>query len=152
MMSDSPPPTPSERIGAGASARREYERRVAARDRRVRTKHPAVGGLVLALVPPPQSITAWRTGAQGEERLGQRLDRLVSPTMHVLHDRRIPGTRANVDHLVVTSLGVTVIDAKHYRGRPRLKVRGGLWGAADRGVLRRAPKLHDSCRQGALAS
>jgi hypothetical protein len=43
-----------------------------------------------------------------------------------LHDRRIPGTRANIDHLAVTPTGVYVIDAKRYRGRPQLKVEGGL--------------------------
>ena len=44
----------------------------------------------------------------------------------MLHDRRIPGSRANIDHLAVTPTGVYVIDAKKYRGRPHLKVEGGL--------------------------
>jgi hypothetical protein len=44
----------------------------------------------------------------------------------VLHDRRIPGTRANIDHIAVTPTGVYVIDAKKYRGRPHLKVEGGI--------------------------
>ncbi len=43
-----------------------------------------------------------------------------------MHDRRIPSSRANIDHLAVTPSGVFVIDAKKYRGRPRLKVEGGL--------------------------
>jgi len=94
----------------------------------VRKNHPILGGLLLALAPEPQTTKAWKTGAEGEERLGRRLDELVSPTMLLLHDRRIPGTRANLDHVVVTSLGVTVIDAKHYHGRPHLKVRHDLWG------------------------
>ena len=89
----------------------------------MRTNHPVLGGLLLGLAPEPQSTKAWKTGAEGEERLGRRLDALVSPTVQLLHDRRIPGTRANLDHLVVTSLGVTIIDAKRYRGRPHLKVR-----------------------------
>ncbi len=82
--------------------------------------------MLLALTQEPQSTEAWRTGAQGEERLGARLDELASPTVLLLHDRRIPGTRANIDHLVVTPLGVTVIDAKRYRGRPHLKIRHDL--------------------------
>jgi hypothetical protein len=45
----------------------------------------------------------------------------------VLHDRRIPGTRANIDHIVVTGSGVWVIDAKRYKGqRPSLHVEGGI--------------------------
>ena len=74
----------------------------------------------------PQSTTAWDTGALGEERLGQRLNELSSDTMRVLHDRRIPGTRANIDHIAVTPTGVYVIDAKKYKGRPSLKVEGGI--------------------------
>jgi len=35
----------------------------------------------------------------------------------MLHDRRIPGTRANIDHLVVAATGVWIVDAKCYRGR-----------------------------------
>jgi hypothetical protein len=44
----------------------------------------------------------------------------------VLHDRRIPGTRANIDHLAVTPNGVYVIDAKKYAGRPNLRIEGGI--------------------------
>src|SRR5699024_9308893 len=49
-----------------------------------------------------------------------------SDSIVVLHDRRIPGSRANIDHIVVTAGGVWVIDAKRYRGRPALRVEGGL--------------------------
>jgi hypothetical protein len=73
-----------------------------------------------------QSTTAWNTGALGEERLGQRLNELSADTMRVLHDRRTPGTRANIDHIAVTPTGIYVIDAKKYKGRPSLKVEGGI--------------------------
>lgn len=118
---------PAAEVGvAGASARREYERRKAKRDKRIRAEHPKLGGLILALSDDPQSTKAWATGAEGEERLGARLDGIASEAVVVLHDRRTPGTRANIDHLVVTGGGVCVIDAKHYRGRPRLVVEGGF--------------------------
>ena len=55
---------------AGASARREFERRKAAREERIRAKHPKLGGLILAVSDDPQSTTAWNTGALGEEKLG----------------------------------------------------------------------------------
>ncbi len=109
----------------GASARREFERRQARREDRIRTKHPKLGGLILRVSDDPQSTRAWDTGAVGEERLGHRLNELASATLRVLHDRRIPGSRANIDHIAVTQTGVYVIDAKKYRGRPRLKVEGG---------------------------
>lgn len=112
---------------AGASARREFERRKGKREEGIRTKHPKLGGLILALSDERQSTTAWDTGAAGEERLGKGLDRLASDTLRLLHDRRIPSSRANIDHLAVTASGVYVIDAKKYRGRPHLKVEGGLF-------------------------
>jgi hypothetical protein len=58
--------------------------------------------------------------------LGKGLDRLASETVALLHDRRIPRSKANIDHLAVTANGVYVIDAKKYRGRPQLKVEGGI--------------------------
>ena len=112
---------------AGASARREFERRKSAREERIRAKHPKLGGLILAVSDDPQSTTAWSTGALGEEKLGGGLDRLASETIRLLHDRRMPRSRANIDHLAVTTTGVYVIDAKKYRGRPHLKIDGGLF-------------------------
>lgn len=110
----------------GASARREFERRKQRREQRIREKHPKIGGLLHALSSEPQTTTAWETGALGEERLGSRLNELASNELRVLHDRRIPGSRANIDHLAITPSGVYVIDPKKYAGRPQLKVEGGL--------------------------
>lgn len=111
----------------GASARREFERRKAKREKRIREKNPRLGGLILALSDDPQSTTSWETGAVGEERVGQRLNELATDSLRVLHDRRIPGSRANVDHIVVTPNGVFVVDPKQYAGRPHLRVEGGLF-------------------------
>ncbi len=112
---------------AGASARREFERRQARRQERIRKLHPRIGGLILAVTDNPQTTSAWNTGALGEERLGRRLNELSSDTLRVLHDRRIPGTRANIDHLAVTQTGVYVVDAKRYVDkRPSLRVEGGI--------------------------
>lgn len=112
---------------AGSSARREHERRVAAREERIRSKHPRLGGLILAVSDDPQSTKAWATGAVGEERLGRRLDATAGPLVKVLHDRGIPGSRANLDHLVVCPTGVFVVDAKRYQGRPHRVVEGRLF-------------------------
>ncbi len=35
----------------------------------------------------------------------------------MLHDRRIPGSRANIDHIAIATSGVWVIDAKRYKGK-----------------------------------
>jgi hypothetical protein len=120
---------------AGASARREFDRRRTKREERVRAKYPRLGGLLLALTDEQQSTRAWDIGAAGEERLGKGLDRRGSDTVRLLHDRRIPTSRANIDHLAVTARGVYVIDAKKYRGRPQLKVEGGLFRPREQRLL-----------------
>jgi len=126
-----PSPVVAEPIDVGTpggSARRQFERRHANREARIREKHPKIGGFLLAISDDPQSTTAWDQGALGEERLGQRLNELSSDSLRVLHDRRIPGTRANIDHIAVTPTGIYVIDAKRYVDkRPTLSIEGGLF-------------------------
>lgn len=121
-----PEPEPVDVGTAGASARREHQRRATRREQKVRAAHPRVGGLLLALTDDPQSTKAWDQGARGEELLAKRLDGLAAHGVLVLHDRRIRGTQANIDHLAISAAGVFVIDAKRYKGRPTLKVEGGL--------------------------
>jgi hypothetical protein len=122
----SPMPGSPDAGTAGASARREYERRTTSREQRIRTAHPRLGGLILALSDEPQSTQAWQRGAVGEEIMAERLKDLPD-TWRVLHDRRIPGSRANIDHIAIGPTGVWVIDAKRYKGkRPALHVEGGI--------------------------
>jgi hypothetical protein len=111
---------------AGSSARREYERRKARDEERLRQKWGRLGGMAVAFSDEKQSTKAWAIGAVGEERLGARLDSLASESIAILHDRRIPGSKANIDHIAVTTAGIWVIDAKRYKGRPQLRVEGGL--------------------------
>lgn len=112
---------------AGASARREYDRRKSNREQRIRERHPKLGGLILALTDEPQSTRAWERGAIGEEKLAATLSELPPP-IRVLNDRRIPGTRANIDHIVVAPSGVWIVDAKRYSNkRPALEVTGGIF-------------------------
>lgn len=111
---------------AGASARREYERRKGKDEERLRQRWGKLGGIAVALSDEKQSTRAWASGAIGEERLGARLDSLASESIAVLHDRPIPGSKANIDHIAITASGIWVIDAKRYKGRPELKVEGGV--------------------------
>ncbi|SDL21434.1 nuclease-related domain-containing protein [Tessaracoccus oleiagri] len=112
---------------AGDSARDEYERRMARREARVRERFPRAGGLLLKIYEEGQPTKAWKVGAGGEETLGGTFNRIAGPELRVLHDRRVPRTRANIDHIVVCRNGVMVIDAKRYKGRPSLKVEGGFF-------------------------
>lgn len=112
---------------AGASARREHERRKAKDEQRTRQQWGRLGGIAVALTPERQSTRAWSVGAVGEQKVGAALDAIASDSIRVLHDRRIPGSRANIDHLVITPGGIWVIDAKRYVDkRPELRVEGGI--------------------------
>lgn len=113
---------------AGASARREGERRRAAREQRVRDRHPLVGGLLLALDGEPAHERAWEHGARGEELLAASLAKRCKNDVIVLHDRRVPGGRANIDHLAIAPSGVWVIDTKRYKGK--VAVSAPLFGRA----------------------
>lgn len=112
---------------AGRSARREFERRRESAEAQVKP------GLLKALLGPSreekrraEQAKQWRVGAEGEELLAERLlDRC--PDVALLHDRRRPGTRANIDHIAVAPSGVYVIDTKRYRGK--VVVRRPLFGA-----------------------
>jgi hypothetical protein len=102
---------------AGASARREYERRRAGRERRTRERHPRLGGGILALKNHPRHERAWARGAGGEEAVAASLAERCKDTVVLLHDRRVPGSRANIDHIAVAPSGVWVIDSKRYKGK-----------------------------------
>jgi hypothetical protein len=93
------PDRPSRPGTAGMSAPHEYDRRAGNREQLLRDRWGKLGGLAAAVSSEPQSTRAGRQGAIGEERLGARLDAVVSDHLAVLHDRRIRGTTANIDHL-----------------------------------------------------
>jgi hypothetical protein len=85
-----------------------------------------VAGWGLRFRPSPDAV-AWRRGAAGERRTARLLDPLERHGWVVLHDLAVPGSRANIDHLVIGPGGVFVIDSKHYRGRLQLDGSGRLW-------------------------
>jgi hypothetical protein len=116
---------------AGGSARREFERRKAKREAEAKGRFGArIGGVIVALTNEPQSTRAWATGARGEALLGAALAGVSG--IVVLHDRGIPGTKANIDHVVIATAGVFVVDAKRLTGQIRVRNRGNLFHRDDR--------------------
>jgi hypothetical protein len=98
---------------------------------------PRLGLVVVALAavaagwglrfrPSPDAV-AWRRGAVGERRTARVLAPLERQGWAVLHDLALPGSRANIDHLMVGPGGMFVIDSKQYRGRLQLDASGRLW-------------------------
>jgi hypothetical protein len=164
-----------EAVSAGASSLAEYERRRTLHRERVRQRRPlvlavtaigiiigvafmgsqpAVGWIVIiaavlsaanALFVLPNHITAWATGADGEVRTARFLESLRPEGFRVLHDRRIPGSRANIDHIVIGPPGVYVVETKSFAGR--LKIRGNEVFVASR----RKTGMLEEARREALA-
>ena len=87
---------------AGASAYREARQASGSRDRR-----------------------DWRAGAVGESIVGQLLAELDDRGVRAVHDRRVPGSLGNIDHIAVAPTGVYVVDAKNYSGDPRVEAEPG---------------------------
>lgn len=113
---------------AGASARREHERRKARREQTTHARHPRIGAVLLALREPPAQERSWAHGAGGEELVAEALAKRCRDEVVVLHDRRIPASKANIDHIAVAPTGVWVIDSKRYKGK--IQVAKPLFGSA----------------------
>jgi hypothetical protein len=114
----------------GASARAEFARRREHDARRRRERFGRfLAPLVTLLAGERPATTAWGRGAEGEEHVGNHLGRAVAGVGVVLHDRAIPGSRANIDHIAVVPSGVWVIDTKRYAGRVQRRVVGGWFTA-----------------------
>ena len=116
----------------GASAQREYDKRVGRREQQVRTQHPKLGGLLLALSKEPVSTRVWAQGAAGERAVAAKLDELADEHIVALHDRKMRRpdatlSKANIDHLAITPAGVWVIDAKTHQGALEVRRSGGLF-------------------------
>lgn len=129
VLPEAPARASLDRGRPGASAHREYRRRRSKREARVRERHPRIGGLLLAFAGSPQHERAFERGRLGEETVARSLERRLArgPAL-LLHDRRMPHSYANIDHLAVAPRGVYVIDAKAIRGK--VHVRSGSSGAA----------------------
>jgi hypothetical protein len=139
------------RTVAGRSARQEYRVARVQRRRRlvastgllvatVAAVYQAAGSPPLAavvgaaglfaawLLRPPPDPERWRRGAAGEASTARVLDGLPARRWVVRHDLRIPGSRANLDHLVIGPSGVWVVDTKTTRARVRARGRTVRFG------------------------
>ena len=118
---------------AGGSGRQKYERLHEHREKEIKgALGEKLGSVYLFLKDEPQSTRAWKTGSDGEERLARFFEKELPESAIVLHDRRIPGSRANIDHIVVAPSGVWVIDAKAYGGKVERRTIGSIWNAQNR--------------------
>jgi hypothetical protein len=73
------------------------------------------------------AAASWGKGSEGESWLAGYIAREVGDRVLALHDRLIPGTRSNIDHIFVSSTGVWVVDTKAYKGKVARRETGPLW-------------------------
>jgi Nuclease-related domain len=76
---------------------------------------------------PSEQARTWQRGAHGERRTACLLNRLTRDGYVVFHDLAVPGSDANVDHLVIGRSGVFVIDSKQWTGEVRQGADGLAW-------------------------
>lgn len=127
----STPPRELQRGQAGASAAWRYDHLHERREKHARDRFGRLGGVYLALTDDPQSTKAWATGSRGEHALGRYLADLDDgASVIILNDRRIPRTRANIDHIAIAATGIYAIDAKNYAGKVQRVDKGG-WFSTD---------------------
>jgi Nuclease-related domain len=96
--------------------------------------HAGLAGLMAAALVgwrlrfrPSEQARTWQRGAHGERRTARLLDRLARDGYVVFHDLAIPGSPANVDHLVIGPSGVFVIDSKQWTGSVHQGADGRAW-------------------------
>jgi Nuclease-related domain len=96
--------------------------------------HGGLLGLVAAAVVgwwlrfrPSEQVKAWRRGAAGERHTARLLERLTRDGFVVFHDLAVPGSPANVDHLVIGPTGVFAIDSKQWIGSVHQGSDGLVW-------------------------
>ncbi len=148
---------PDQQRGAGASAARMGQQQLdaerARQHARARWALPAAAvvglvlvvvvgvpwwlGLVLVLVLVGAVArrvyrpvgNSWTKGAAGEKKTAQLLIPLQRDGWTALHDRAVPGSRANVDHLLIGPAGVLMVDSKNWASKKSaLRVQNGaLW-------------------------
>jgi len=123
-------PLPFDAGAAGSSAAAEGEKRLKRRVEDARRRYGDYAAEVAEKVAADDpAIAAWGKGSDGESRLAAFITREVGERVIALHDRLIPGTRRNIDHIFVAASGVWVVDAKSYKGKVTKREVGPFWRA-----------------------
>jgi hypothetical protein len=88
------------------------------------------GSAAAVFLWPRSDPSRWARGAAGEIVTAAMLEALPRARWVVLHDLALPGSRANVDHLVIGPTGIWVVDTKAYRARVTVRWRQVLVAGA----------------------
>jgi len=80
-----------------------------------------VGGSSALREAAPRCDPKFQKGAVGEYLLGNFLNKNLSAHEILLNDRSVPSSRGNIDHIVIASSGVWILDTKNWTGRVNLR-------------------------------
>jgi hypothetical protein len=83
-----------------------------------------------------------RKGAAGEYVMDRHLHRELQNGEIILNDCQIPNGRGNIDHIVVASSGVWVIDTKNWAGTIEYRNVGGITRGHDRLLVDQEDRTH----------
>ncbi|CQR59237.1 nuclease-related domain-containing protein [Streptomyces leeuwenhoekii] len=123
-------------MSAGGSAAREAARLRASARRGLWRRLLAWLGLDRQTAHREAVAARWDLGAAAEANTARMLAPLETAGWHVLHDRGLPGSRANLDHVLISPCGtaVVVLDTKRWHAqRPTTLIRGRVCcGVEDR--------------------
>jgi hypothetical protein len=122
-----PGETEIESGDAGRSAAEEGERRAARKIEEVRRKYGDHAAEVAREMANRDASASWGKGSEGESWLASYIAREIGDSAIALHDRLVPGTRGNIDHIFVAASGVWVVDAKAYKGNLVQREVGPIW-------------------------
>jgi hypothetical protein len=79
---------------------------------------PLIGKIIYMFMGKSKESKIWEKGAKGEVEVGKILEKIANENGYiVMHDRVIPGSKANLDHILITPKGVFLVDAKNYKGK-----------------------------------
>jgi hypothetical protein len=93
-----------------------------------------VAGLALRRIQAlPREALLWEKGARGERKTATAIRPLFERGFVVLHDRRLPGSSANIDHIAIGPSGVYVIETKNISGKVEVAGDRLFVSAHDRG-------------------
>jgi hypothetical protein len=95
----------------GQAAREHAIRELAAMKERTR-----VGTFIARALDMKTHERAWRVGADGEETVGGRLEKLAKHGWHVLHAVPVGSRGSDIDHVVIGPGGVYTINTKRHPG------------------------------------
>lgn len=101
----------------GQAARTQAQAKLAAMKDRSK-----VGTFLARLVDAKTDERAWRVGADGEETVGSRLEKLRDHGWHILHAVPVGSKGSDIDHVLIGPGGVYTINTKTHPG-------GKIWVA-----------------------